>query len=79
MRIEVKRDLCIGAASCLAVAPGVYKLDEEMKAVVVDPGAADDATILESARACPTLAIYLYDDDDKQVFPVSPPQAGPPV
>jgi ferredoxin len=69
MRIEVKRDLCIGAASCLAVAPGVYELDSEMKAVVKDQNAADEKTILESARACPTLAIALYDDDGKQVFP----------
>ncbi len=73
MRIEVKRDLCIGAASCLAVAPGVYELDSELKAVVKDPTAADAQTILESARACPTLAIFLYDDDGKQVFP--PPAA----
>lgn len=69
MRIEVKRDLCIGAASCIAVAPGVFELDSEMKAIVKDPNAADPGTIIESARACPTLAIYLYDDDGKQVFP----------
>lgn len=69
MRIEVKRDLCIGAASCLAVAPGVFELDSELKAVVKDPGGADGPTILEAARACPTLAIYLYDDDGIQVFP----------
>jgi len=73
MRIEVKRDLCIGASSCIAVAPGVYELDAEMKAILKDPKAADDATILESARACPTLAIYLYDDDGKQIFPVPTP------
>lgn len=77
MRIEVKRDLCIGASSCIAVAPGVYELDEEMKAVVKDPKAADDGTILESARACPTLAIYLYDDDGKQIFPLPPADATP--
>ncbi len=70
MKIEVKRDLCIGAATCIAVAPDLYKLDDEMKAVVQDSHTADDETILESARACPTLAIYLYDDDGKQVFPV---------
>ena len=69
MRIEVKRDLCIGAASCLAVAPGVFELDSELKAVVKDANGADAHTILEAARACPTLAIYLYDDDNKQIFP----------
>lgn len=72
MRIEIKRDLCIGAASCLAVAPGVFELDSEMKAIVKDQNAADGATILEAARACPTVAIYLYDDDGKQVFPPAP-------
>lgn len=70
MRIEVKRDLCIGAASCIAVAPGVFELDSEMKAIVKDQKGADPATLLEAARACPTIAIFLYDDDGKQVFPV---------
>lgn len=70
MRIEVKRDLCIGAASCLAIAPDVYVLDSDMKAVVTNPKGADDSTILESAKACPTLAIYIYDDDGKQIFPI---------
>lgn len=74
MRIEVKRDACIGAASCLAVAPGVFELDSEMKAIVKDSAGADTQTILEAARACPTLAIFLYDDDGKQVFP---PPSGP--
>ena len=70
MRVEVKRDLCIGAGSCIAVAPGVYVLDDEMKAIIKDPKAADDSTLLESAKACPTYAIYIYDDDGKQVFPI---------
>ena len=69
MRIEVKRDLCIGASSCVIVAPGVFELDSELKAVVKDATGADEHTILEAARACPTLAICLYDDDGKQVFP----------
>ncbi len=70
MRIEVKRDLCIGAATCVAIAPDVFELDDELKAIVKDPKGADDATIIEGARSCPTLAIYIYDDADKQIFPV---------
>lgn len=72
MKIEVKRDLCIGASSCVAVAPEVFELDDEMKAVVRDPQAADKETIIDSVQACPTLAIYVYDDDGKLIFPVSP-------
>lgn len=69
MKVEVKRDLCIGAATCVAIAPDVFELDDEMKAVVKNPKGADDATILEAARSCPTLAIYIYDDAGKQIFP----------
>ena len=70
MRIEVKRDLCIGAATCVAIAPDVFELDDELKAIVKGPKGADDATIIEGARSRPTLAIYIYDDADKQIFPV---------
>lgn len=73
MRIEVKRDICIGAATCTAIAPDVFELDAELKSIVKDPHGADEPTILEAAQSCPTLAIYIYDDADKQVFP--PPAA----
>ena len=69
MRIEVKRDICIGAATCVAIAPDVFELDAEMKSVVKNPQGADDNTIVEAAKSCPTLAIYIYDDADKQIFP----------
>ncbi len=34
MKIVVKRDLCIGAGPCVAVAPNTFLLDDEMKAVL---------------------------------------------
>jgi ferredoxin len=74
MKIEIKRDICIGAATCSAIAPDVFELDDELKAIVKNPQGADDETILEAARSCPTLAIYIYDDAGQQVFPV--PAAG---
>lgn len=69
MRIEVKRDICIGAATCTAIAPDVFELDAELKSVVKNPHGADVSTIMEAAQSCPTLAIYIYDDADKQIFP----------
>lgn len=68
-RIVVDRDACIGAAPCVTVAPGVFQMDDENKAYVVDPKAADDETILLAAQACPVQAIILYDEDDNQIFP----------
>lgn len=68
-KIYVDRDLCIGAASCVAIAPGVFQLDDENKAYVVDQNAADNETILLAAQSCPTKAIILIDEDGKQVYP----------
>ena len=83
MKVWVDRDKCIGAAPCIAVAPNVFELDGEGKAVVKEDAknggegdkfmikaeAADEATLKMSAESCPVLAIYLYDDDGKQIFP----------
>lgn len=68
-KIVIDRDLCIGAASCLAVSDKTYELDNENKIIVIDPDAIDDATLLMSAQSCPTKAIILFDKEDKQVFP----------
>ncbi len=70
MKIEIKRDICIGAATCSAIAPDVFELDAEMKAVVKNQQGAPEETIMDAAKSCPTLAIYIYDDAGKQIFPV---------
>lgn len=68
-KIVIDRDLCIGAASCLAVSSTTYELDNENKAVVVGPDAIDDATLIMSAESCPTKAILLFGTDGQQIFP----------
>lgn len=68
--VEVDRDLCIGAATCLAIAPEVFALDNEAKAIILDGAdAATRETIIDAARACPTAAIIVKDTDGKQLFP----------
>jgi ferredoxin len=68
-KIVIDRDLCIGAASCIAVSGATYELDGENKAIVTGVDAVDDATLMMSAESCPTKAILLFDRDGKQVFP----------
>lgn len=68
-KIVVDRDLCIGAASCVAVSPATFELDAENKAVAIDPNAADDETLKMAAQSCPTKAILLFDKEGKQVYP----------
>ena len=68
-KVVVDRDLCIAAVSCIAVAADVWELDDENKVVAKDANAADDATLIASAEACPTKAILLFDNSGAQIFP----------
>lgn len=68
MRIE--RNLCIGAATCVAMAPKAWVLDDEAKAIILDTaGEESDESLIEAARSCPVLAIFITDDTGKQIFP----------
>ena len=70
MKVVVDRDLCIGAAPCVAIAGAVFQLDDEGKAIVLDEHGADDETLMLSAEACPVRAIFLYQEGtDKQLYP----------
>ena len=68
--LTVDRDLCIGAASCIAVAPKAYALDNEAKAIFLDTADNEtDEVLLDSAKACPTAAIIIHDEKGKQIYP----------
>jgi len=69
MKVRVDRGLCIGVGNCVAVAPTVFALDGERKAVVLDPSSVDEFTLLEAAKSCPEAAIILEDDEGLQIFP----------
>lgn len=84
-KVLVNRDLCIGAASCIAVMPEVFELDGENKAVLIQKGevknsgpatidafdvsSVNQETLRMAAESCPTKAIFLYDEDGVQVYP----------
>jgi len=69
VRVRVDRDLCIGVGNCVAYAPTVFELDEENKAVVLDPASVDDDTLLEAAKSCPESAILIEDNEGNQLYP----------
>lgn len=69
-KIQVVRDLCIGAASCVAVSPSVFVLDQQAKAIVIETGTDEADNILTAAQSCPTKAIIIIDTETgKQVWP----------
>jgi ferredoxin len=69
LKVRVDRDLCIGVSNCVAVAPSVFQLDNENKAIVIDPNSVDDEMLMTAASSCPERAIILEDDKGNQVYP----------
>ena len=71
LKVHIDRDMCIGAASCVAVAPKAFNLDNEAKAIILPTATEEvDETILDSARACPVAAIIITDaTTGEQLFP----------
>lgn len=68
-RIEVDREICIGAGSCVALTPEVFSLDQANKAVVNPAYAATDEMITNAAKSCPVAAIYLYNRQGRRLYP----------
>jgi ferredoxin len=64
MKIHVDEDLCIGSANCVNLARGVFELNDEEIAFVTDPTAASPEEIREAAKACPTSAIVIEEDEE---------------
>lgn len=63
VEITVDRALCIGSGDCVDTAPDVFQLDDEDKAVVVDPDGASVDDVIEAARNCPVSAIFVAGED----------------
>ncbi|OGD88172.1 hypothetical protein A3J17_04980 [Candidatus Curtissbacteria bacterium RIFCSPLOWO2_02_FULL_40_11] len=61
--MKIDRDLCIGAASCVALAMKTFQLDSENKAVVLDEDGDTAEAIKLAAESCPTKAIILEDSE----------------
>jgi ferredoxin len=69
MKVKIDRELCIGISNCVAIAPTVFKIDDQNKVVVLDPGSVDEETLMEAAKSCPENAIILEDEEGNQLYP----------
>jgi len=70
LKFWVDRNLCIGAATCVAIAPKTFVMDSEAKAVILNTVDQDvDQTIIDAAKGCPVAAIIIEDDKGNKIFP----------
>lgn len=71
--IEYDRNKCIGAASCAAIAPLTFFMDDENKARIITDGNSldEDEVIMAGAQSCPVFAIRIIEKaTGKILFPV---------
>ncbi|MGH9282113.1 MAG: ferredoxin [Acidimicrobiales bacterium] len=61
LEIRVNRARCIGSKCCTHAAPGVFALDAERIAVVIDPAGGTREQVLLAEEECPTGAISVHD------------------
>jgi ferredoxin len=62
LEISIDREACMGSGNCGFWAPGVFELDDEGIACVVDPAACPEDKIVLAAQGCPTQAISVTKD-----------------
>ena len=67
LEIKIDRESCMGSGNCSFWAPGVFDLDDDGIAIVLDATAADDEKIVLAAQGCPTQAITVFDGDNQLV------------
>jgi ferredoxin len=65
LEIEIDREACMGSGNCSFWAPGVFDLDDDGIATVLDPEAAPVEKIVLAAQGCPTQAISVLEDGHK--------------
>jgi ferredoxin len=68
VEISIDRSLCVGSGPCFVLAPRAFALDDDMKAIVLDPSEETEERLIEAATECPTQAIYLSKRGDP-VYP----------
>ncbi|OGH18049.1 MAG: hypothetical protein A3F31_03885 [Candidatus Levybacteria bacterium RIFCSPHIGHO2_12_FULL_38_12] len=78
LKVKVDRRLCIGAASCVAVAPNTFELDSEGKAVIKKKDGSQtsefvsysdindtETNIERAAKSCPVNAVVIIEVDEQ--------------
>lgn len=70
LKVWVDHQVCVGNAMCEAVAPKVFRLDENRQSEVANPAAASEEVIIEAAENCPVSAIIVEDaETGERLFP----------
>lgn len=63
--VKVIQSKCIAAASCVAISPTFFKLNEQNLVEIIEGGVDEEDNVLLSAQSCPTGAIEIYEGESR--------------
>lgn len=66
--VKVIQSKCIAAASCVAISPTFFKLNEANLVEIIEGGSDEEDNLLLSAQSCPTGAIEIW-QESKRLWP----------
>lgn len=67
--VKLVQSKCIAAASCVAISPEVFRLNEENLVELMEKAKDEEDNIMLAAQSCPTGAIEIYEGAQK-VWPL---------
>lgn len=68
--IKLIQSKCIAAASCVAISPDIFTLNEANLVEIIEGGVDQEDNILLAAQSCPTGAIEIYEGEVRVWPPV---------
>lgn len=69
MKVVIDHDLCRGIGNCVAIAPEVFQLNKQNKAVAKNIDTISEEKIMEAAESCPLDAIIVLNEHGDQLYP----------
>jgi ferredoxin len=70
LTVRIDRGSCIASANCINAAPDFFELDDERICAFKElKDRTENEKIIEACSVCPVNALYIFDDDGKQVVP----------
>lgn len=66
--VKVIQSKCIAAASCVAISPTFFMLNEQNLVEIIEGGSDEADNLMLAAQSCPTGAIEIY-EGEARVWP----------
>ena len=72
MKVNIKRDECIGCGACQSVNDDMFELDGDHKSTFIEDNKSKFTAeqVKEVAEVCPMDAIEVFDGDGVKIYPV---------